>query len=103
MDHEGSPTVYSSLVENYYFSSVEEARLLFIMVETYKIVSKEMGIINGMSVGLNAQRISLGCALAIAGTLATTLGAIGVTGGAALIIWLVSKGIATASLIEACT
>ena len=83
MDHEGSPTVYSSLVENYYFSSIEEAGLLFIMVETYKIVSKEMGIINIMSVDFNAQRISLGCALAMAGTLATIIGAIGISGGAA--------------------
>jgi hypothetical protein len=44
----------------------------------------------------------LGCALAIAGTLVATAGAVFVTGGASLIVFLISKGIATAGLIEAC-
>jgi|APIni6443716594_1056825.scaffolds.fasta_scaffold226477_1 3-phosphoglycerate kinase len=44
----------------------------------------------------------LGCALAIAGTIATTAGAAFITGGASLIVFLVAKGIATASIIEAC-
>ncbi len=45
----------------------------------------------------------LGCALAIAGTLATTAGAAFVTGGASLIIFLAAKGIATAAIIESCS
>ena len=45
----------------------------------------------------------LGCALAIMGTIATTAGAAFVTGGASLILFLVSKGIATAAIIEACS
>ena len=44
----------------------------------------------------------LGCSLAIAATLAVTVGAIWITGGAALVVWLVGKGLATAALIEAC-
>lgn len=44
----------------------------------------------------------LGCALAIAGTIAVTAGAAFVTGGASLIVFLVGKGIATAAIIEAC-
>lgn len=44
-----------------------------------------------------------GCALAIAGTIGCTAGAAFVTGGASLIVFLVCKGIATASVIEACS
>ena len=44
----------------------------------------------------------LGCALAIAGTIATTAGAAFITGGASLIVFLVAKGIGTAAIIEAC-
>lgn len=55
----------------------------------------EMSTIDGGS--------KLGCALAIGGTLCVTIGAIWVTGGAALYVFLASKGIATAAVIEACT
>ena len=45
----------------------------------------------------------LGCALAIAGTLATTAGAAFITGGAALIVFLAAKSIGTVAIIEACS
>jgi len=60
-----------------------------------KLSENEMSVITGGS--------KLGCALAIMGTIATTAGAAFVTGGASLIIFLVSKGIATAAIIEACS
>lgn len=44
----------------------------------------------------------LGCALAIAGAIAATAGAAFITGGASLIIWLIGKGLATATIIDAC-
>lgn len=44
----------------------------------------------------------LGCAFAIAATIACTAGAAFITGGASLIVFLVSKGISTAAVIEAC-
>jgi len=67
-------------------------------VRKYFVMKKlefyEMSAINGGS--------RLGCALAIAGTIAATAGAAIVTGGASLIIFLASKGIATAAVIESC-
>lgn len=59
-----------------------------------KLTVNQMTAINGGS--------KLGCALAIAGTLAVTAGAAFVTGGASLAVFLISKGIATAAIIEAC-
>jgi len=59
-----------------------------------KLTINEMSAVYGGS--------KLGCALAIAGTLAVTAGAAFVTGGASLIVFLISKGIATAAIIEAC-
>ena len=49
------------------------------------------------------ERLSWGCALAIASTVAATAGAAFITGGAALIIFLIGKGLAAAGLIGACT
>lgn len=48
---------------------------------------------------------AVGCSLAIAGTLATTAGAVFITGGAAapLIVWGVGKAIATASVAYGCS
>ncbi len=47
-------------------------------------------------------KISWSCAIAIAATLSTTVAAIWVTGGAALIAWLIAKGIDTAGIIASC-
>jgi hypothetical protein len=44
----------------------------------------------------------IGCAFAIAGAIAATAGAAFITGGASLIIWLIGKGLATATIIDAC-
>lgn len=52
---------------------------------------------------IQAGDLSWGCYLAIAGTIATTAGAAFITGGAALIVFLISKGLATASIINACS
>lgn len=48
-------------------------------------------------------KLSIGCALAVAGTLGTTVGAIWVSSGTALIYWATMKGLATATLIDACS
>jgi hypothetical protein len=58
------------------------------------LTMNEMSTVNGGG--------KLGCALAIAGTLAATASAAFVTGGASLIVFLISKGIATAAIIDAC-
>lgn len=48
---------------------------------------------------------AIGCGLAVAGTLATTAGAVFITSGAAapLIVWGVSKTISTASVAYGCS
>jgi hypothetical protein len=61
-----------------------------------------MKTLSGNEMCLIAGGGKLGCALAIAGTIAVTAGAAFVTGGASLIVFLVSKGIATAAIIDAC-
>jgi hypothetical protein len=90
IDNEHDTNVYDLLNEKYEFDEYE-ARFLFNLIETYEYVDS-----------LDQRKISWGCALAIAGTVAVTAGAAFVTGGATLIVFLVGKGIATAALIEAC-
>jgi hypothetical protein len=46
--------------------------------------------------------ISWSCALAIAGTVIVTVGAVFISGGASLLYFIFTKGLATATLIEAC-
>jgi hypothetical protein len=45
----------------------------------------------------------LGCALSLAATLTASVSAIFIAGPAALAVWAVGKGLATASLIDSCS
>ncbi|MDC1285383.1 hypothetical protein N8Z33_01710 [Flavobacteriaceae bacterium] len=42
------------------------------------------------------------CGLAIAGTVLTTLGAVAITGGWGLLVFIAAKGVGTASIIRSC-
>lgn len=84
--------VYELLAENYRINSTEEANFLFTLVSVSDIIITDY----------EPEGIPYDCVLAIAGTLAATAGAAFITGGAALVIFLVSKGIALASIIETC-
>ncbi len=94
--NQGNENVYNMLINNFDFETQEEANFLFNLVEIHSMLDSELSESARIE-------ISWGCALAIAGTVATTAGAAFITGGAALIVFLVAKGIATASIIEACT
>lgn len=91
IDNQFKDNSYELLAENFKIKNVDEARFLFNFIEVYKMIELSQG-----------KRIGWGCALAIAGTIATTAGAAFITGGAALIVFLVAKGLATASIINAC-
>jgi len=97
------PDVYKRISNNFELS-YSDAVFLFKMIEIYKCIEDEFNIVSPCGSGSDYQTdgISWGCALAIAGTLTLTVSAIWITGGAALIVFIVSKGLATASLIEAC-
>ncbi|PIV95448.1 MAG: hypothetical protein COZ16_12295 [Flavobacteriaceae bacterium CG_4_10_14_3_um_filter_31_253] len=95
--------VYDLIIENYNLTKVEDARFLITVVTTYDFIEKEMSLDKNIKLSKGEmKRISWGCALAIAGTVGTTIGAIWVTGGAALIYYVAMKGLVTAALIEAC-
>jgi len=95
--------VYNLIIENYNLTKVEDARFLITVVTTYDFIVKEMSLDKNIKLSKGEmKRISWGCALAIAGTVGTTIGAIWVTGGAALIYYVAMKGLVTAALIEAC-
>lgn len=49
------------------------------------------------------RKMTYSCGLALAGAVAATAGFAFVTGGAGLIVALVGKGLATASLIDSCS
>ncbi len=89
---------YQYLLDQYRVAR-EDFKFAFMGFEIYKILKLKVdqGYYNRQ---YNIDPI--GCALAVAGTLVTTIGAITVTGGAGLVIWLVSKGISTASVIYSC-
>jgi hypothetical protein len=95
--------VYDLIIENFNLTKVEDARFLITVVTTYDFIEKEMSLDKNVKLSKGEmKRISWGCALAIAGTVGTTIGAIWVTGGAALIYYVAMKGLVTAALIEAC-
>jgi hypothetical protein len=101
--NESNTEVYQLLLENFEFKDVQEATFLFNLIEVYNIVESSLQLSKNTQLSKGQmQRISWGCALAIAGTVAATAGAAFVTGGASLIVFLVAKGLVTASLIEAC-
>ncbi len=97
VQNKGNENVYDLLVEKFHFESLEEAKFLFNLVEINSLIESEF------SDNSSRTEISWGCGLAIAGTVATTAGAAFITGGAALIVFLISKGIATAAIIDACS
>jgi hypothetical protein len=95
--------VYDLIIENFNLTKVEDARFLITVVTTYDFIEKEMSLDKNVKLSKGEmKRISWGCALAIAGTVGTTIGAIWVTGGAALIYYVAMKGLVTVALIEAC-
>ncbi|OIP48063.1 MAG: hypothetical protein COY55_10925 [Flavobacteriaceae bacterium CG_4_10_14_0_8_um_filter_31_99] len=95
--------VYDLIIENYNLTKVEDARFLITVITTYDFIEKEMSLDKNIKLSKGEmKRISWGCALAIAGTVGVSIGAIWVTGGAALIYFISVKGLATAALIEAC-
>ncbi len=101
--NENNPDVYLELENDFTFETVEEAQFLFNLVVIYNAVEKELNLEKNMNLTKSQlYRISWGCALAIAGTITVTVGAIWVSGGSALLYWIFSKGLATAALIEAC-
>lgn len=97
--------VYQELINNFNIENENEATILFTIFEVQKLVEQELGNSSSKLTISKAQMksISLGCALAIAGTVGATIGFIGVTGGWGLVYALAMKGLATAALIEACT
>lgn len=92
---------YELLIEGFGLESFEEAQFILNLIETYNATIDGMDIDESLLKGID--KVDWRCALAIAGAVAATAGAIGVTGGASLVIFLVNKGLATAFLIDACT
>ncbi|MBZ9731684.1 hypothetical protein LB467_18530 [Salegentibacter sp. JZCK2] len=103
-DNKSKENRYQLLMDNFRINNIEEANFLFNLIEVYHLVENELK--NNRNFQLSKDQIkgiSWGCALAIAGTISVTAGAAFVTGGASLVVFLVSKGIATAAIIEACS
>lgn len=96
--NKGNENVYELLAKKFHFESQEEINFLFNLVEIHSLIESEFS-----NSSYRIEGWGWGCALAIAGTVAVTVGAIWITGGAALIVFLISKGIATASVINSCT
>ena len=88
---------YQYLIDHYNISR-EDFKLAFMGYEIYEIAKATLP--QNRNCNLDDP---WGCALAIAGTVATTLGAMTVTGGVGLVVFLASKAIATASVIHSCT
>jgi len=93
--------IYEELSNNFTFSNEKEINFLFSSITLYDNLIKEYSNKSTLSKS-DMQKISWGCAFAIVGTVAVTIGAIWVTGGGALLYWIFTKGLATAALIEAC-
>ncbi len=103
-NNETSENIYQLLIDNFQINDVQEASFLFNLIEVYNLVESGLQLNKSTEFSKEQmQRISWGCALAIAGTVAATAGAAFITGGASLIVFLISKGIATASIIDACS
>ncbi len=96
--NKGNEEIYDMLAEKFNFETQEEVNFLFNLVEIHSLIETEFS-----SSSFRLGEKSVDCALAIAATIVTTAGAIGVTGGAALVVFVVAKGIAIASVINSCT
>lgn len=94
--------VYQLLIDKYNFKTIDDVAFLIKFIETYDKVVDGLNLEGKLGENMH-QRISWSCALAIAGTIAATAGFAFVTGGAGLIVALISKGLATASIIDSCT
>jgi len=96
--------VYKQISDNFDLS-YSDAVFLFKMIEVFEHIEGQINI----SLPCEADSdylidgISWGCAVAIAGTLGLTISAIWITGGAALVMFIISKGLATSSFIDACS
>lgn len=104
--NENKENIYQDLIDMFKISNERDASILFTIIEVKQIVEKELA--NSTKERMSnseMQRLSWGCALAIASTVGVTLGVLfagPITGGASLVGFLVFKGLATAALIEAC-
>jgi len=101
-ENESNENLYEMLVSEFNFQNNEEAVFLFNLIEIYKIFETNLSQQDENILKKN-EGLTWGCALALAGTVAVTAGAAFITGGASLIVFLISKGIATASIINACS
>ena len=103
IENEHSPDIYSSLAQNYIFSNLDEVRLLFIMAESYKIIFNKFNVNNPLN-GYYS-KIDIDCLGAIAITLGITImtGATAMSGGIALVWFLVSKGWSYYNIYNACS
>lgn len=97
-ENKADNSVYELLSKRFIFETQLEVDALFQLVELHSLIQSEL---LKKSARVKAQ-IDWGCVLAIAGAIIATAGGAFVTGGASLIIFLASKGIALASIIEAC-
>ncbi len=95
--------MYIFLLNQYPQASEVDFRYAFLTYEIYNLTLDYFDENVSKSYNQDLNRDALGCALALAGTLVTTISAIWITGGAALVVWLISKGLATASIIASCT
>ncbi len=98
-----SRNVYQLLLDKFQVNTLEKATFLFNLVEIYNLVESALKLNKKTVLSKSkGQMISWGCAFAIAGTVAVTAGATFVTGGASLILFLATKGLATVAIVEAC-
>ena len=89
INNEFSSDIYSSLAQNFYFSSLEEVRLLFVAVESFKVMSRNIN--NSFLDNNYYSRLDWDCLAAIAITLGITV-TVGVTTVWGLIWFIVRKG-----------
>ena len=93
INNEGTENVYDLFLSTYGIISNEDASLVFLALESYKIIGSNSSLRASMSAG---------CAIALAGTVATTLGAATVTTGFGLGVFLVGKALSIVSLGLSC-
>lgn len=104
--NENNEDIYQELIDEFKIVDERDASILFTIIEIKQIIEIELANSTSKSMSsLELQKISWGCALAIASTVGVTIGlltSVPITGGASLVSFLVWKGVATAALIEAC-
>jgi hypothetical protein len=96
IENEGQENIYDLFQSKYGVLSEKDASFVFLAVESYKIIENA-------NPGTSLLRsMSAGCIVALAGTVAATVGAITVTSGVGLGIFLVGKALSLVSLGLSC-